>query len=102
MQRAVHQTAVSKGWWENPNIPEKLMLIVSEVSEALEEYRAGRLDLGLYYVEDKPEGFGVELADAVIRIFDLCEYLEIDLAKMVATKNHFNLQRSYKHGGKLA
>ena len=39
----VHENAVAHGWWEkNPGLPEILMLCVSELSEALEEYRRGR------------------------------------------------------------
>lgn len=110
VQKAVHQTAVEHGWWEGgePNIPEKLMLIVSEVSEALEEYRSGRGYQEIYAVDgpyelgDKPEGFGIELADAVIRILDLCEYLEIDLEEAIATKNYYNRTRAWRHGNKLA
>lgn len=102
-QKAVHQTAVDHGWWDDaPNIPEKLMLIVSEVSEALEEYRAGNLELGTYFVGHKPEGFEVELADVVIRVMDLAEYLKINLAAVIAEKNNYNRSREYRHGNKLA
>lgn len=101
MQKEVHQTAVSHGWWEGEvSIPEKLMLIVSEVAEALEEYRAGTDSV--YYVTNKPEGFGVELADTVIRIMDLCEFLDIDLAAFIVEKHEYNMTREWRHGGKLA
>lgn len=40
----LHQEAKEKGFWEGDSNPaEKLMLIVSELSEALEEMRAGHL-----------------------------------------------------------
>lgn len=111
MQEYIYRTAEDHGWWEGePNIPEKLALIHSEVSEALEEYRKGiALDLvytgdgkGAMKPGDKPEGFGVELADAIIRILDLCGYLQIDMAELIALKHNYNLTRSYRHGGKLA
>lgn len=108
MQELIYKTAEDHGWWEGePNIPEKLALIHSEVSEALEEYRAGK-PLDLIYFSDpkdeksKPEGFGVELADAIIRILDLCGYLQIDMAELIALKHNYNLTRSYRHGGKRA
>lgn len=104
LQRSVHQTAKEHGWWEGKTIeviPEKLALIHSEVSEALEEYRKSP-DFGTYYEDDKPEGFGIELADAIIRIMDLAEWLGIDLAGLVVEKHEYNLTRSYRHGGKLA
>lgn len=111
MQDCIYKTAEDHGWWEGePNIPEKLALIHSEVSEALEEYRKGiALDVvytgdgkGIMKPGDKPEGFGVELADAIIRILDLCGYLQIDMAELIALKHNYNLTRSYRHGGKLA
>ena len=72
-----HKTSISKGWWENPdrNIGELLALIHSEISEALEVYREqGNDGLKKIWTENdgKPEGFTIELADAVIRIADLC------------------------------
>lgn len=44
-------TAVEKGWYENgPRpIPELLMLTVSELSEALEEYRRGCSPTEIYF-----------------------------------------------------
>lgn len=40
---AVHENAVKHGWWDTERgLPEVLMLCVSELSEALEEYRRGR------------------------------------------------------------
>lgn len=104
MQHLVHMTAVEHGWWEKATInivPEKLALIHAEVSEALEEYRDQKMET--YYSGDKrkPEGFGIELADAVIRIFDLAAWLGLDMGALIAEKHNFNLSRSYKHGGKV-
>lgn len=48
----------------------------------------------------KPEGIPSELADAVIRIFDMCGYYGIDLEKAIDEKMAYNKTRSYKHGGK--
>lgn len=104
-----YELAREKGWWrrgelgEHPNIPEKLALIHSEISEALEDYRQGyTLDKVTYDVDGKPCGFGIELADAVIRIADLCGYLCIDLENAVAEKHKYNKTRTHRHGGKLA
>lgn len=43
-QAAVHENARAKGWYDKrlPPFGERLMLIVSEVSEVLEEWRDGR------------------------------------------------------------
>ncbi len=116
-QRVIHDWAVSKGWWsdafgaqghgtlswsQNQHhrgvACEKLLLIHSEVSEAAEEIRNADLPKPL---TDKPEGFGVELADVAIRLFDLCEVCGIDLEQEIANKMIYNRSRPYKHGGKL-
>lgn len=125
LQARAYQNAVNKGWYdgaERINIPEKLCLVHSEVSEALEEYRNGKAASQVYfkgvdeegneahlnYLLDgdipstlgKPEGFSIELADAVIRILDLCGALGIDLEKAVETKMAYNATRPHRHGGK--
>ena len=105
MQKEIHQNARNKGWWPEDigehNIPEKLSLIHSEISEALEEYRNDKVKDGIYMDHSmKPEGFGVELADAVIRILDLAEYLQIDIQECIEIKMDYNISRPLRHGGK--
>lgn len=78
----------------------KLVLIHSEVSEAVEA-----AILGVWSMQSpagKPEGLVVELADAVIRIMDLCQKLDLDLESAMAAKHEYNKTRSHRHGGKLA
>lgn len=110
LQRQVHQTAKDHGWHEKPRgidmVPTWLMLIVSELSEALEVYREGHHALNTIYYsvehpEGKPEGFAVELADAVIRLMDMAEALSIDLETAIKLKNAYNETRPYRHGGKV-
>ena len=96
----LHEVAKEKGWWEAANIPEKIALIHSELSEALEDYRIGKMDIVLE--SGKPNGFPIEIADAVIRIFDLCGYLGIDIEQAIDIKKKYNLSRGYRHGGKKA
>lgn len=125
MMQEAHRIAVDKGWWPKPpapsrNIPEALALIHSEISEALEEYRKtpelATLNLTTEaplreYVDDgrviretlrKPEGFGVELADVAIRVFDLAQKLNIPLADLIWQKMLYNDQRQWRHEGKRA
>ena len=112
-----HDTAKAHGWWDGfyspglfgdqidrgavlATVPEKLCLVHSEVSEALEDYRVGRLTTTLRE-DGKPEGLPSELADVVIRIADLCGALDIDLQAEVAAKLAYNKTRSHRHGGKV-
>lgn len=70
-------------------VAEKLALIHSEVSEAMEGHRKGLMDDKLPH---RP-AIEVELADAVIRIADLCGALQLDLGGAIAEKMQFNASR---------
>ena len=96
-----HETSRSKGWWERERpISEMLALAHSEISEALECWRND--DMDIRYEDGKPEGFPIEIADVVVRIFDLCAGLEVPLAEALEIKMAYNKTRPYKHGGKRA
>lgn len=83
-----HKTANEKDFWDaSQNIAEKLMLIVTEVSEACEADR-----------KDDKENFKEEIADVFIRLFDLCGYLEIDIEKEINAKMIYNKGREKLHG----
>lgn len=101
LQRICHGAAKGAGWWTNPETGEpvqsnpycfsnKLMLIVSEVSEAMEGDRKGLMDDKLPHREMRE----VELADAVIRIFDLAGAYDMDLGGAIREKLDFNAQRA--------
>ncbi len=88
LTRLCHKIAREKGFWDNDrNLGEMLMLVVTELSEAMEAYR----------VEDK-ENFNEEIADTFIRLFDLCGGLKIDIEKEIRKKMIRNKSRPYKHG----
>ena len=102
LQYDVHQLAREKGFWDKPRSPaECLALIHSEVSEALEEFREG-VRMGVYYPgypsNMQPHGYGIELADALIRILDLAQHLELDMEDMIRIKMEYNKTRPYRHG----
>jgi hypothetical protein len=104
-----HATAVSKGWWDSVpgqpdrNFPEQLMLMVSELSEALEEYRNHNLDPEMFIYfgnKGKPEGIAVEFADAFIRMFDTAKKYGMPLVEALEAKLKYNESRPHRHGGK--
>lgn len=80
---------------------EKLMLVITELAEAMEAFRLGRRLGEVWYENGKPEGIPVEIADAVIRLFDWCEANGIDLEDMIRMKLDYNMRRPYLHGKKL-
>lgn len=125
------ETAKSKGWHDKPaSFGDRIALIHSEASEALEAYRVldgtacdaireelyespgngpTRLPCGIVGFDDsgnavsklyKPIGVWSELADIVIRVADLCGLYGIDLDKALEAKMAYNKTRSYRHGGK--
>lgn len=94
-----HGASFRAGWWHRPDgaletdpraVVEKIALIHSEISEAMEADRKGLMDDKL---PDRA-GIEVELADAMIRIADLAGALGLDLGGAVAEKLEFNARRA--------
>ncbi len=79
---------------------DRIALVHSELSEALESYRADGLITEGYLDLDtgKPEGVPSELADVVIRVADMCGVYGIDLHEAIVTKLAYNKTRPYRHG----
>lgn len=101
----IHQNAIDKGFWENSNDGEKVMLIICELAEAVEADREGRIaniegfealwwkdwrdninhshDTRANYIDAFETcikgSVGDELADAAIRLLDFTYTYGIDL-----------------------
>ena len=85
---ACHETAKEKGFWDEPReFGTMVALIHSELSEALEADRHGDMD-----------NVAEELADVLIRIFDMCGGVGIDLDGAVRKKMAKNMERPRLHG----
>lgn len=128
LSKTIFRNNKEKGFWDREmNIGELLMLITSELSEALEAHRKGRkaelaefemdikrLGLSLSDFQNQEnyhaiadnfklhikDSFEDEIADAIIRLFDLCGSLGMDIETHIKAKVMFNKGRPRLHGKK--
>jgi len=100
-----------KGWLDNPSdfgpdglatdsfLNTQVLLTHSELSEAVDELRAGRRKTWAGE-GGKPEGFGVELIDALIRTILTAKLAGVDIGETFRQKHAYNMTRPVRHGGK--
>lgn len=90
----IHEHNVSVGWWDETvsdkyQIPTKIALAHSELSEALEGLRKDLMDDHLPHRKMEE----VEYADAIIRILDICGRKKYDIGGAILEKRLYNARR---------
>ena len=109
--KEVHDNAIKAGWYSNletgkrqtRNCGELIALCHTELSEAFEALRKNSNDSHLPH----RKGVEVELADLIIRVFDMAGYMNLNIAEALIEKIAYNKIRSdhkienrKKEGGK--
>lgn len=95
-QEAIWRVSEDNGWHDPAcDLTTDLLLIHSEISEATEALRAGKL-----LMSDGDDSVEEELADAVIRILHTASKNGMNVIAAVEKKHRKNMKRPYRHGGK--
>jgi NTP pyrophosphatase (non-canonical NTP hydrolase) len=102
-----------KGFWDKErNVGEMLMLVTSELGEAMEAHRKGKFasfskfdkDLNFHkgfktsFENNVKDTFEDEIADSIIRLLDMAGGMNIDLNFHITNKLKYNQTREKLHG----
>jgi NTP pyrophosphatase (non-canonical NTP hydrolase) len=113
LSTSIYLANKEKGFWDKErNVGELLMLVTSELGEAMEAHRKGTFaNLEGFDKLNSPKGinemafkalvkdsFEDEIADAVIRLLDMSGGLGIDIGRHIELKLQYNKTREKLHG----
>lgn len=123
LAQGIYEVTKSKGFWDKErNVGEMLMLITSELGEAMEAHRKNKFaksddffydleshlpishpnhsieDFKSSFEKNIKDTFEDEIADAIIRLLDLCAGLGIDIDFQIKQKLKYNQTRQKFHG----
>lgn len=115
--KMIHRKAKEKGFWEKPRERATIMmLVVTELSEAVEADRAGRqidhnaldmLDVSSWsefpamstdlYLQGVKDTFEGELCDALMRLLDAIAFYNVDADRIIKNAMEYNRLRPDKN-----
>lgn len=110
--KSIHADAKRKGFWDSDReTGTLLMLMVSELAEAMEADRHGRVaniekfdkdvkdtTMEISFQNHIKDTLEDEMADTMIRILDFCGAKGIDIEWHINKKLEYNRSRAHKHG----
>lgn len=120
LAKDIYANETAHGFNEDYNLSQKLLLVVSEISEAVEADRTGKWSYhgeeflnAMYSSLDNPknifkadfeanikDSFEDEISDAIIRLLGISAHFGIDIEKHIQLKHEYNKSRPFKHGKK--
>jgi len=87
-QKEITKWSKKKGFdWSKTEIDTSLLRLANEVTKCGEWLR-----------DNNTDEFARDLADAFIRLVNICEVMEVDLEKVVTVVHEENKKRPYLHG----
>jgi NTP pyrophosphatase (non-canonical NTP hydrolase) len=105
--QVIFENNKAKGFWDKPrNVGEMLMLVVTELAEALEAHRKDKFSNWNWEQTPTREEFSAEvkdtfedeIADAMIRLLDLSAGMGINIEQHIQEKVKYNAGRPHMHG----